>query len=273
MSNATIPMLPQAIAITGAEQLEAVQAGMSVRMTAQQIAALGGPKGPTGPTGPSQGPTGTIGPTGSIGPTGPSGPTGPAGSSGTVGPTGPPGFGATGPTGSPGTAGPTGVRGPTGAGGNGPTGPTGVGAIGPAGPTGPTGVGAIGPTGPTGTNAGPTGPTGPVSSFLFNQQVIATVPSGETDNFSPSGYVAGTTNCLILTPVDGTSTLDGLDATGVPNGYAMIAWNASSTISITFNDEASSIPANQFVCPGAVPATLAPFAKVLLTYLGGQWTL
>jgi hypothetical protein len=40
MSNATIPMLPQAISITGAEQLEAVQAGTSVRLTALQISGL-----------------------------------------------------------------------------------------------------------------------------------------------------------------------------------------------------------------------------------------
>jgi len=272
MSNATIPMLPQAIAITGAEQLEAVQAGMSVRLTAAQIAAIGGPKGPTGPTGPSQGPTGPSGPTGSIGPTGATGVSGPTGPTG-GGPTGPAGVSITGPTGPTGTAGSPGTVGPTGPGGNGPTGPTGIGAIGPTGPTGPTGVGAIGPTGPTGTNAGPTGPTGPVSSFIFNQQVTATLPSGDSDNYAPTGYVPGTTNCLILTPTDGTSALDGLVATGVPNGFPMLIWNASSTISMTFNDENSSTPANQFVCPGAAPATLLPFAKVLVTYLGGQWTL
>jgi hypothetical protein len=41
MGNVTIPMLPQAIGLTGAEQLEAVQAGTSVRVTAAQIANLG----------------------------------------------------------------------------------------------------------------------------------------------------------------------------------------------------------------------------------------
>lgn len=40
MANATIPMLPQAVGLTGAEQLEAVQGGSSVRVTAQQIANL-----------------------------------------------------------------------------------------------------------------------------------------------------------------------------------------------------------------------------------------
>jgi hypothetical protein len=40
MASATIPSLPQAIALTGAEQMEAVQAGTSVRVTVAQLAAL-----------------------------------------------------------------------------------------------------------------------------------------------------------------------------------------------------------------------------------------
>lgn len=182
MANVTIPMLPQSIAIDGTEQLEAVQAGSSVRITAKMIASLGGPTGPPG-SGPT-GPTGNAGPTGpASGPTGPtgSGATGPTGPTGTGGPTGP-GVGATGPTGSGGPTGPLGGNGPTGpsvtgpTGGSGPTGPTGTtGSAGNPGPTGPTGsignTGAGGPTGPTGPqgvvgptgpqgNVGPTGPTG-----------------------------------------------------------------------------------------------------------------
>jgi hypothetical protein len=40
VANATITQLPQAIGLTGSEQLEAVQAGSSVRITAQSIANL-----------------------------------------------------------------------------------------------------------------------------------------------------------------------------------------------------------------------------------------
>jgi hypothetical protein len=40
VANATIPSLPQVIALTGAEQMEAVQAGTSVRVTVAQLAAL-----------------------------------------------------------------------------------------------------------------------------------------------------------------------------------------------------------------------------------------
>jgi hypothetical protein len=64
MSTSTILQLPQAVALTGQEQLEAVQSGTSVRLTAAQIAGIGGPTGPIGPTGP----TGTMGTTGPTGP-------------------------------------------------------------------------------------------------------------------------------------------------------------------------------------------------------------
>lgn len=119
MANRQIPNLPAAIALNGTEQLEAVQSGVSVRVTASQIAGL--QAGPTGPTG-AQGGIGPTGPTGATGaqgqsitgPTGDVGPTGPTGANSTVaGPTGP-----TGPAGTSGVNGPTGPTGPTGT--NGP---------------------------------------------------------------------------------------------------------------------------------------------------------
>jgi hypothetical protein len=42
MASTTIPNLPLAISLTGTEQLEAVQSGSSVRVTASQIAGLAG---------------------------------------------------------------------------------------------------------------------------------------------------------------------------------------------------------------------------------------
>lgn len=61
MTNSTIPMLKQAIGITGAEQMEAVQFGSSVRVTAAQIAALGVNLVPLGPTGvAADAPNGTV---------------------------------------------------------------------------------------------------------------------------------------------------------------------------------------------------------------------
>jgi len=43
MSNVQIPNLPQAVAVSGEELMEAVQAGSSVRVSIKQIAALTNP--------------------------------------------------------------------------------------------------------------------------------------------------------------------------------------------------------------------------------------
>lgn len=223
MSNVTIPMLPQAVGLTGAEQMEAVQSGgVSVRVTTGQIASLGGDMGPTGPTG----------------------------SAGTSGPTGPTGTSTTGPTGPTGPA-------------SGPTGPTGPSVTGP---TGPSGTGPNGPTGPTG--AGPTGPTGPGGVATLSS-VSASV-AASVNNYSPVGYVAGTTNRLLLTPNTGGSTITGLLA--APDGWQILIWNPSSTDSLIFAHlSGSSTSTNQFACPGASPAYLGPYSAVTIAYISNVW--
>jgi collagen type VII alpha len=192
MANTTIPQLPLATSLSGTEQLEIVQAGVSRRTTASAIAGIAtGPTGPTGAQG-GTGPTGTAGPTGPTGVQGTAGNQGPIGPTGDTGPTG--GAGPTGPTGIQGAQGITGATGPTGAqgitgptGSSGPIGPTGN--TGPTGPTGPTGTtGAGGPTGPTGdasTVAGPTGPTG--ASGTGAGTVTSVDVSGGTTGLTTSG--------------------------------------------------------------------------------------
>jgi hypothetical protein len=188
------------------------------------------------------------------GPTGPQGNPGPTGPSGGAGPTGPTGTGATGPAGTIGPPGPTGPAsgptGPTGASG-GPTGPTGAGPTGPtgAGPTGPTGAGSSGPTGPTGASGG---------AGQFNSSVSA-APSGTVNNYAPSGYTAGTTNRLLLTPSAAT-TLTGLTS-AASDGFVVFIYNDSATFSITFNHQSGSSSAgNQFNLPNATAVVLQPYS-------------
>lgn len=200
MANVQIPNLPAAISISGQEQLEAVQAGVSVRLTAKQIADLGGPTGPTGPAGglDYKGSVPTVGdlpPTGNL--------VGDAYSvqsnnhlyvwNGTAWiDAGPVSAGPTGPTGNAGPTGPTGTMGPTG--------PTGV-----SGPTGPTGVsGSNGPTGPTGSagTAGPTGPTGPTGSTNATY-VSDTAP---TSPMQGDLWFNSSTGQLCAYYIDGTSS-------------------------------------------------------------------
>lgn len=181
------------------------------------------------------------------------------GQNGPTGPTGP----ASGPTGPTGTGGPTG---PTGASITGATGPTGAaGAAGATGPTGPSG-GPIGPTGPTGTAGGPTGPTGPAG--LITLSSINANMGATANNFAPAGYVAGTTNRILITPNAGGSTCTGILAIGIPDGWQVVLYNNSATVSITFsNASGSSSAANQFLCPGAGAAVLGVQTAVIIQYV------
>ena len=215
MANTTIPQLPLATSLSGTEQLEIVQSGVSRRTTTLAVAGL--QAGPIGPTGAQGG----IGPTGTTGPTGPTGVQGTAGNQGPVGPTG-----VTGPTGATGPTGPTGIQGAQGVTGpsvTGPTGPTGSvgaqGSTGPTGlsvtgPTGPTGAAstAVGPTGPTGAQglAGPTGPTGAASTA-----VGPTGPTGPTGAQGIAGPT-GPTGPGTVTSVDATGGTTGLTFSGGP---------------------------------------------------------
>lgn len=62
MTTVTIPQLPIAVGIAGPEQFEAVQGGISVSVTASQIAALAGSGGGGTPTGPQSANTVYAGP-------------------------------------------------------------------------------------------------------------------------------------------------------------------------------------------------------------------
>jgi hypothetical protein len=124
MSNKQIPNLPAAADLTGDEELEVVQSGVSVRTTTHDVATIpGGFTGAVGPdgyaggagvsgAGGATGVTGVTGPTGPYGITGPTGPTGPTGQTGVTGPSGPSGLvqGATGSVGATGATGASGVN-------------------------------------------------------------------------------------------------------------------------------------------------------------------
>lgn len=212
MSVVQIPNLPAASNLSGAEQLEAVQAGTSVRVTALQIAQL------------------NIGPTGATGPTGPSG----------TGPTGPTGPSVTGPTGSTGATGPS-VTGPTGPSVTGPTGLTGA-----TGPTGPTGPSVTGPTGASSTVAGPTGPTGANgtaapggadTNVQFNDGGIFGGNSGLIYDKSTNNLTVTTVNKYTLTAPASGATL------AIANGKTFTA-NASLTLAGTDSTTMTFPPAS-----------------------------
>ena len=235
MSSVQIPSLPAATSLTGGEQLEAVQSGTSVYVTASQISGL--TPGPTGPTG-------AVGMTGSTGPTGPTGQTGATGAASTV--TGP-----TGPTGATGAA--STVTGPTGATGAAST------VAGPTGPTGATGQGGgLGPTGPSVT--GPTGATGPQGS-------AGTASGNNTDvQYNQSGAFAGTDNFTW----DYTTYTLGLGSQGTNQGKLLLRNTNASAYPTTLQSSNSATAAWTLTLP-----TTAGTNNYLLTTNGSgvtSWT-
>lgn len=103
----------------------------------------------------------------------------------------------------------------------------------------------------------------------YANAISATLSAGSTDYGSspPVGYVAGTTNQLLLTPNVAGSTLVGLLSTAV--GFSIMIYNASSTAYITFSHRNAGSSVNQFTCPGAVSAILGPYAAVTIVYVSG----
>jgi hypothetical protein len=137
-------------------------------------------------------------------------------------------------------------------------------------PTGPTGT--LGPTGPTGASiTGPTGANGPTGPSLSSLASVAAAMATSVNNYSPASYVGGTTNRLLITPTAGGSTITGLSATSVPDGWQVVLYNVSATITITFsNASGSSSAANQFLCPGAVSASLGPQTAAIVQYVAAS---
>lgn len=126
-----------------------------------------------------------------------------------------------------------------------------------------------GPQGATGP-AGVAGPTGPVFSFGSS---VSDTPSGTVNDYAPPGYVAGTTNKLVLLP-GAPLTLDGI-AAPTSDGFLLYLFNLSPSNSITFaNQNGGSLPANQFLCPSASPWVLTPYTGTILIYelSVGIWT-
>ena len=95
-------------------------------------------------------------------------------------------------------------------------------------------------------------------------------PASSVNNYNPTGYVAGVTNRLVITPASGGTTFTGLLA--ATNGFLLMISNASTTDVINFAfDSSSSLAANQFQAPQGVTAVLQPLANVIVYYNGSNW--
>ena len=99
---------------------------------------------------------------------------------------------------------------------------------------------------------------------------VSDAPGAAVNNYAPAGYVAGTTNRLLITAAVGGTTLTGLLA--ATDGWGVYIRNVSTTDNLTFSHlDAGSLAANQFSCPQGVNAVLQPLTGVFLVYAAGKW--
>ena len=188
------------------------------------------------------------------------------------------------------TPGPVGPQGPMGN--PGPTGPAGgvsqliAGAGVSISPTDGLGVVTISSTGGTGavsqiiagTNV-TISPTNGLGNVTINasggtplSSITASVATGPVNDYDPAGYVAGTTNRLLLGAASGGSTLTGLLA--APDGWSILVRNTSSTDVITLEHlSGSSTSTNQFSLPGASSFDIVPLQSIWFEYVVNVWTV
>jgi hypothetical protein len=100
--------------------------------------------------------------------------------------------------------------------------------------------------------------------------VAINIGSASVNNYSPTGYVAGTTNRLFLGPVSGGSTITGLVGSGASDGWQILIVNFSTTNVINFPFESSSSSANnQFFTFQGETFTLQPLSSAVFEYVYG----
>jgi hypothetical protein len=138
-------------------------------------------------------------------------------------------------------------------------------------------MGAANETGWTlsGSSSGSGGGGGSSTTPVFSSSVTDNAPGASQNNYAPTGYVGGTTNRLLVQAAAGGTTLTGLSASGVPDGWTILLKNTSSANAITLdNQNAGSSAANRFALESAANYNINPGAARLLSYIAGSgWSV
>lgn len=99
---------------------------------------------------------------------------------------------------------------------------------------------------------------------------VTASPASSVNNYSPTGYVAGTTTRLLLTAASGGSTITGLVA--APDNFKILIVNTSATDPLIFPDNSgSSTATNQFSNANAATVQIPPGGAAYATYVVNQW--
>ena len=114
-------------------------------------------------------------------------------------------------------------------------------------------------------------PGGGGVSPAFKNSVTDAAPGTTVNNYAPTGYVAGTTNLLLIAAAAGGTTITGLLAATL--GWVIYIKNTSTADSITLSNlNAGSVAANQFSCPQNIDVIIPPQGGAYLNYVNNQWS-
>jgi hypothetical protein len=105
--------------------------------------------------------------------------------------------------------------------------------------------------------------------------VVQTLKVSTLDDAGAStlwGYSSGSTTRLLLTPASGGTTINGLDASDVNDGFAVLIVNQSTTDNLIFAHLASTSHSNnQFSNVNGGSVALQPYAASLCIYVVNKW--
>jgi len=101
---------------------------------------------------------------------------------------------------------------------------------------------------------------------------ISDTPASSVNDYSPGAYAGGVTTRLLITAASGGTTITGLSATGVPDGFSELLCDQSSTDDLILpNQSSNSQSVNRWLNAGSGEVVIAPIACVPISYVVSSW--
>jgi hypothetical protein len=104
--------------------------------------------------------------------------------------------------------------------------------------------------------------------------ISATLASGATDDWAPTGLVGGETNRIIVTPDSGNgSILDGILATSFGDGFKLQLVNLTAYQFLLKHNAVGSASANRLLLPNATDQWVLPYSRVTIERISSNWMI
>jgi len=98
----------------------------------------------------------------------------------------------------------------------------------------------------------------------------STTIAADQDDWTPNSF--NISSRVELDPTGVNRTITGM--TGGQASRIVLLWNTSTTLTVTLSHQnAASLAANRFLCPGAVDYAILPGRAVWVVYTGSRWVL